>query len=358
MASNLPIARVRFYCDQISYRLSRGISVNGFYDVQATSTSNNLVGIKSGFGTEEDLFDMRPHNLVTFDTAASSASKDDHVVLSLDVTGETASKRSFIAILNHNLATASGKIRISASDTKSHITNDDLTGATAINCTEVVNAGGANGSSNMFAPASDGSTLVTSAEHDLRYVGIQFEGTSGQTGVTTGDGSFGSTDLTVGCVLVGEFFDAAPVDVNLTRTIDFDGVNVQESIGGQRFSTMLNHGRQTSSTSKSPFVTTTTQQQVFGGRMIYDMTMSHVAHDELMPAQYNTYNPSGDSFVNDVWNVTNGNHLPFIFSIDNTHTGTNAESSHIFARFGQSDLKMQQVASNRFNFKLRIEEEF
>lgn len=350
MANNLPIARVRFYTDQISYRLSRGVAVDGNYDVQATNTGNNLVGIKSGGGSEEDLFDMRPHNLVTFDTSASTASKADHVVLTLDMMGETSSKRSFIAILNHNLATATGKIRIAASNTESHVTNDNLTGATAINCTEVVNAGGADGSSNIFTPAADGSTIVTCAESDLRYWGIQFEGSNSN--------NFSSTDLTVGCVLVGEYFDAAPVDVNLTRTIDFDGVNVQESIGGQRFSTMLNHGRQTSSTSKSPFVTTTSQQQVFGGRMIYDMTMSHVAHDEVMPTQYNTFDPTGDSFVNDVWNITNGNHLPFIFSIDNTHTGSNAESSHIFARFGQSDLKMNQVASNRFNFKLRIEEEF
>lgn len=349
MANNLPIARVRFYCDQISYRLSRGVSVNGFYDVQATNTTNNLVGIKSGGGSEEDLFDMRPHNLVTFDTSASSASKADKVVVSLDMMGESASEHSFIAILNHNLATATGKIRISASDTKSHIENDDLTGATAINCTEVVNAGGADGSSNIFTPAADGSTIVTCAESDLRYWGIQFEGSD--------SGDFSSTDLTVACILVGEYYDAAPVDVDLVRTIDFDGVNVQESLGGQRFSTMTHHGRQTSGTSKSPFVTTTNQQQVFGGRMMYDMTMSHVAHDEVMPTQYNTYDPSGDSFVNDVWNMTNGNHLPFIFSIDNTHTGSNAESSHIFARFGQSALKMKQVASNRFNFGLRIEEE-
>tara|TARA_Y100001938_G_scaffold133783_1_gene193498 strand:+ start:3520 stop:4572 length:1053 start_codon:yes stop_codon:yes gene_type:complete len=350
MANNLPIARVRFYCDQISYRLSRGISVNGVYDVQATNTGNHLVGIKSGGGSEEDLFDMRPHNLVTFDTSASSTSKADHVILTMDTMGESASKHSFIAILNHNLNTATGKIRVSASDTKGNVDHEDFSGATAINCTEVVNAGSANGSSNIITPAADGHTLITCAESDLRYWGIQFEGSD--------SGNFSSTDLTVACVLVGEYFDAAPVDVNLTRTIDFDGVHVQESLGGQRFSTMVNHGRQTSSTSKSPFVTTTSQQQVFGGRMIYDMTMSHVAHDEIMPAQYNTYNPSGDSFVNDVWNMTNGNHLPFIFSIDNTHTGTNAESSHIFARFGQSALKMRQRASNIFDFKLRVEEEF
>jgi|TARA_R100000234_G_scaffold120128_1_gene105701 hypothetical protein len=349
MANNLPIARVRFYCDQISYRLSRGIPVNGRYDVQATNSGNNLVGIQSGGGSEDDLFDMRPSNLVTFDTAASATTKADHVVVSLDTMGESSSKHSFIAILNHNLATATGKIRIAGSDTESHVTNDDLTGATSLNCTEIVNAGGAD-EEDIITPASDGSTIVTMAENDLRYIGIQFEGSN--------SGNFSSTNLTVGSIMIGEYFDAAPVDVNLTRTIDFDGVNVQESIGGQRFSTMLNHGRQASSTSKSPFVTTTSQQQVFGGRMIYELTMSHVAHDELMPAQYNTFNPAGDSFVNDVWNMTNGNHLPFIFSIDNTHVGSNAESSHIFARFGQSALKMQQVASNRFNFRLRIEEEF
>ena len=99
MANNLPIARVRFYCDQISYRLSRGVSVNGFYDVQATSTGDNLVGIKSGGGSEEDLFDMRPHNLVTFDTSRGNGPAD-HVVISLDMMGESDSKHSFVAILN------------------------------------------------------------------------------------------------------------------------------------------------------------------------------------------------------------------------------------------------------------------
>ena len=94
MANNLPIARVRFYCDQISYRLSRGVSVDGFYDVQATNTGNNIVGIKSGGGSEEELFDMKPHNLVTFDTSASTTSRLDHVVVSCDMTGESDSKRS------------------------------------------------------------------------------------------------------------------------------------------------------------------------------------------------------------------------------------------------------------------------
>ena len=116
--ANMNIRQPRFYCDYINYRLSRGVAQDGRFDVQATSTGNNLVGIKSGGGTEAELFDMRPLNLVTFDTSASSAAKADHVVVSLDLMGETSSKVSFVAILNHNLATATGKIRISASDTK------------------------------------------------------------------------------------------------------------------------------------------------------------------------------------------------------------------------------------------------
>jgi len=50
--------------------------------------------------------------------------------------------------------------------------------------------------------------------------------------------------------------------------------------------------------------------------------------------------------------------LPFIFSCDKDSEGDNAESEHIFARFGQNSLDMQQVALDTFNISMRIEEEF
>ena len=158
--------------------------------------------------------------------------------------------------------------------------------------------------------------------------------------------------------MVGQYYDGSPVDINLTRSIDFDGVKVQDSIGGQRFSTMLNSGRQVSATSKAPFSTASSQMQVFGGRLKYDLTMSHVPSTDLMPTEYETYNAADDSFVEDVWNITNGPHLPFIFSCDNASIGANSESEHIYARFANSSLQMQQIASNVFNFNLSIAEEF
>jgi len=347
--ANMNAKTPRWYCDYINYRLSRGIAQNGNYDVQATSTGNNLVGIKSGGGTEAELFDMKPLNLVTFDTSASSAAKADHVVISLDVMGESDSKVSFVAILNHNLATATGKIRISASDTKSHIENDDLTSATTITCTEVVNADTI--STNIITPATDGSTIVRFSESDLRYWGIQFEGSD--------SGNFSSTDLTVGCILIGEYFDApnAP-DLSINRSIIFDKVNLTESIGGQRYSNMSSHGGTASSASKSPFSTATAGEQIFGGRMAYDLNFSFLASSDLMPDEYDIYNPTDDSFVEDVWNRVNGPHIPYIFSVDNSSEGDNAESEHLFARFANNSLDMSQVANDFWNVSMRIEEEF
>ena len=347
--ANLDIGTPRFFCDYINYRLSRGIAQNGNYDVQATSTGNNLVGIKSGGGTEAELFDMKPLNLVTFDTSASSAAKADHVVVSLDVMGESDSKVSFVAILNHNLTTATGKIRISASDTKSHIENDDLTGADAISCTQVVNADTI--STNVITPGTDGSTIVRFTESDLRYWGIQFEGSD--------SGNFSSTDLTVGCILIGTHHSmSVNPDMAVSRSIIFDKIDISESVGGQRYSNMSSYGRTASSASKSPFTTASVGEQTFGGRIAYDLTFSYLASTALMPDEYDIYNPTDDSFVERVWNRVNGPHIPFIFSIDDSSEGDNAESETIFARFAQDSLSAEQVSHKLWSTSLRVEEEF
>ena len=353
--ANQNIRIPRFYCDYINYRLSRGIAQDTRYDVKATGGSGATASRGLQSGTEAELFDMKPLNLCGFDTGGDT---DSRVVVSLDVMGESSSKISFVAILNHNLATAQGKIRISASDTKSHIEAVNFGSATAITCSEVVNADTVH-SNNVITPATDGSTIIKFAESDLRYWGIQFEGINGQTDAGDVDGTWGSTDLTVANILVGEIFEMphAP-DMSVKRSIMFDQVKIQESVGGQRYSNMTSHGRTASTTSKSPFTTTTVAQQVFGGRIAYDMSFSFLKSTDLMPDYYDTYNPTDDSTVEDIWNITNGPHLPFIFSIDKDSEGDNAESEHIFARFAQNNLDMSQVALDTFNISMRIEEEF
>ena len=349
--ANSQIGTPRFYTDQISYLMSRGVAQDGNFDAQATNSGNNLVGPEAGY-SEADLFDMRPLNLVSFDTTADSG--DDHVVISID-TQSDATNKSFVAILNHNLASCTGMVRIRSSNTAGHVEVADIGSATAVtSITDIVNG---DISSGFVKPDVDGSTIITwdatNASSFYRYWGIQFEGSNSNK-------FHGSTKLTVGAILLGEIYDMphAP-DLNITRMISYNRMNdLQESYGGQRFSNLKSFGRTAGSTSKSPFTTASNGYDSYGGRIIYDMSFSFLDSTDLMPDEYHTVGATYDSFVDDVWNKTNGNHLPFIFSIDKSSEGPDAESEHIFGRFANNSLDMAQVAPNVFNMKLTIEEEF
>ena len=344
--ANMNIRTPRFYVDHISYLLSRGVEQNGNFDVTATDAGAYLMGTFTT-GSEPELFDMRPLNKVTFDTSADT---DGHVLINID-TQSTSTKKSFVAILNHNMASADAKVLIKASDTESHIQAVDMGSATAMDTpTEVVNADTIG--SSIVIPDTDGSTIVKFNEMEKRYWGIQFEGNSSNT--------FGSTDLFVGCILLGEYYEMphAP-DLQVTRMISYNRLNdLQESYGGQRFSNLKSYGRTATSTSKSPFTTGSNGYESYGGRLIYDMSFSFIDSTDMMPDEYDVPLATDDNFVEDVWNKTNGNHIPFIFSIDKESEGNDAESEHIFGRFANNSLDMQQVAPDIFNISLTVEEEF
>ena len=343
--ANVNIRKPRFYCDSISYRRSRGVAVDTNFDVMTENSFANLVGIKSG--VEADLFDMRPSNLVTFNTKASATTRADHAIITLDLMGTTTNVCNFVAILNHNADSSNAKFRIASTDTESDIQTANMLSANVIQSTEVLNGTVSGVSPYTITPSADGSTILTFTETNDRFIGIQIEG--------QGSAFSSSNDFTVGCVLAGEFYDMTTPDMNVKRSISFDGVKVQESVGGQRFSNMVNQGKSAAEQNKSPFVTTTSPQQVFGGRMSYDMNFSYLKSTDVMPNDYSTHNPTDDSTIEDVWNKVNGNHIPFIFTADGTST---SESDYLFARFAQNFLDMQQVALDTFNISMRIEEEF
>jgi len=338
--ANMNISTPRFYTDIVNFLMSRGLGQDGNFDV---ITGSNLIGVQTG--SEAELFDMRPLNKVDFNTSAATS---DHVLVNID-TQSTSTKKSFVAILNHNMASADAKVLIKASNTESHVQAVNMGSATAMsNTADVVNG---DISTNHIAPETDGSTIVRFDESALRYWGIQFEGNSSNT--------FSSTDLFVGCILIGEYYDMphAP-DLNVTRMISYNRLNdLQESHGGQRFSNLKSYGRTAGSTSKSPFTTASNGYDSQGGRLIYDMNFSFINSTDLMPDEYDII-ADDDNFVDDVWNKTNGNHIPFIFSIDKSSEGDNAESEHIFGRFANNSLDMAQVAPNVFNVSLTVEEEF
>ena len=344
--ANMNIRTPRFYVDTLSYLLSRGMTQNGELDVIATDAGAYLMGTFTT-GSEIELFDMNPLNKVTF---ATSTDRNGHVLVTIDTQSAT-SKKNFVAILNHNMKSADAKVRIRGSFAETHVDDVDMGSASPMaNPVEVVNADDI--TSSVVTPATDGSTIVTFDESAYQFWGIQFEGSDGV--------NFdGSTDLFVGCILLGEYFDMpnAP-DLNVTSSIMFDGVKTLESAAGQRFSNMANSGRTHGATTKSPFTIGNPDYEGYGGRLAYDMSFSYLNATSVFPDRYESLVHTDDTVVSDVWNKTNGSHLPFIFSIDNAHAATNAESVHLFARFANNSLDLQQVAPDVWNVGFRVEEEF
>tara|TARA_R100000900_G_scaffold83683_1_gene65912 strand:+ start:10240 stop:11307 length:1068 start_codon:yes stop_codon:yes gene_type:complete len=354
--ANLDIRTPRFYVDYINFLKNRD-QAGGHYGI---STSTDQINVVSGNNIAE-LYDMRPLNQVEFNTTGDA---NGHVNLWFDLK-TSGFNIDFVAILNHNMHKADAKVRISASETLSevqavdHASADDTEGNMTL--TSVI---GTHQIQNNKASSDDesswgtGHTIVKFPESTHRYWGIQFEGTSGQTSVGHGDGDFdGSTNLKIGCILLGQYYDMPRTpDLSVKRSIDFDGVSVQESIGGQRFSTMTQHGRQNiEATNKSPFHTYYNSFGAYGGRMSYDMKFSYLNSTDIMPDNYNQFQNSDEGIIEDLWNKTNGRLIPFIFTQDGA---SSSYSDYLFARFAQDSLNMTQVAPDVFDISMRIEEEF
>tara|TARA_Y100000592_G_scaffold29057_1_gene46324 strand:+ start:5347 stop:6378 length:1032 start_codon:yes stop_codon:yes gene_type:complete len=342
--ANLNIRTPRFYVDRINYILNRGRTISQSCEIQATSNGNNTVGLKTG-SEVADLIDMRPLNQATFDTSATTDTQADTVVTRFDFAfGSYVT--NFVAILNHNMTSADAKFSIGYGS-EAQVETIGFTGGTVV--TPSVKLNGTE-SSNIITPQSDGHTLVTFNSAGSSDWGIQFQGSNG--------GNFdGTNDLKIGCILIGELYDMPhSPDLNVKRSIEFDKQKIQESLGGQRFSTMSSFGKSyLLDQNKSPFhdYTANGARGLYGGRMSYDMKFSFLNSTDVMPDDYSNFNDN--SVVDDLWNATHGRHTPFIFTQDGTST---SESDYLFARFGQDSLQMNQVANDMFDVSMKIEEEF
>ena len=341
--ANVNIRKPRFYVDWINYAMSRGTAQNNNYDV---ISDGNLLAISSG--SEAELFNMRPLNQVEFNTSNTTTKK---VLITIDSEStDGIIPFDFIAILNHNLTSAEGRIIAAASNDETEINNEDFaSGHTDIQPTEVVNANVTDSGDYPVVPRRDGTTIITFTNPAKRFYGIQFEGNNS-------NNFNASNNLKIGGIMIGQFYDMPHnPDLSLKRSIVFDQTTLQESLGGQRFSTMTNHGRRGAAQNMSPFQTDTNRWGSQGGRMTYDMQFSYLASTDVMPDDYSSIDRDDDAVINDVWNMTNGSHTPFIFTTDGTST---SESDYLFARFGSNTFEMNQVAHDTFNVSFKIEEEF
>ena len=137
--ANQNIRTPRFYTDMPNYLMARGVAQNGEFDVVATGGSGATATRGLQTGTEAELFDMKPLNKVDFDTSANTT---DHVLINIDLQSEHF-KTNYIAILNHNLVSAVGKIRIFAGDIAADVASVDGSACETadVNWGDIVDAG-------------------------------------------------------------------------------------------------------------------------------------------------------------------------------------------------------------------------
>ena len=350
--ANLNIRKPRFYVDLINFLQNR----DRFGGIETSGSTGEQIDVISG-NSVDGLYDMRPLNQVEFNTTGNT---DGHINLWFNLKTSTF-KVDFIAILNHNMHRADAKVKVSASETLSEVKAVNHTSADT--SPTLISKLGVEAVSSNFAQAdatdswTAGHTIIEFSRNTNTYYGIQFEGMNSQSSLT-GEGTFDATyNLKIGCILLGQYYDMPhSPDLSVKRSIDFDGVNMQESLGGQRFSTMTQHGRKTiADDNKNPFHTHFNSYGAFGGRMSYDMKFSYLNATDIMPNNYDSHDVTDEAVVEDLWNKTNGRHTPFIFTQDGTSTHY---SDYLFARFGQDSLNMTQVAPDVFDVSMRIEEEF
>jgi len=324
------IGTPRFYLDTNSWRMARG-------------RVNKISKITGTFNTESDindLIDLKPLNRCSFDTSENPTT---HIVIQLDTTNTSAeNKFDFIAILNHNIASAEGKIRVAYKETAFTGAGE---GTSVSNLTEVVNG---TVSGNVATPSYNGSTIVTFDEvtaNDGRYWAIEIED----------DSNFSATDLEIGSIMLGEYYDMPhSPDLSVKRDFEYDGVTLHQSLGGGEYSTATHFGGDDfdSNLFGQPFRhRTTTSFRRTGGRMSYDMKFSYLNDTNLMPSDLSS--PWGDSVFHDVWNKTSGRFNPFIFAVDGTSTTT---GDYIFARFNQDSFNATQVAPQVWDMSVKIRE--
>ena len=383
----------RFYLDTNNWRMARG-SDNKLSKISGTFNTGSTI---------DDLIDMKPLNRCSFDTSGNTT----HIILQLDsLTTSIHSKFDYIAILNHNLDTADGRVGVmyqiesgtttttfqnkliesgqnfestvsigdrvinTTDSSLAYVTNIDSDTQLTLNndimitgedykiftpvtgLTEVVNGtidnDGGSGSRDVADPAVNGSTILTFDEitgDDGRYWAIEIED----------DDTFSGTDLEIGLIMMGEYYDMPhSSDRAVKRTIDYDGVTIQQAIGGGEFANASHFGGDDFSSSYfgQPFRQGSTSYiRRAGGRISYDIKFSYLNDTDLMPS--NLAYPYGDTVFHDVWNKASGMYIPFIFGTDKTST---TMGDYIFARFQGDSLQATQVANQVWDISLKIKE--
>ena len=303
----------RFYIDNINWATAKGGVVSIVNEGEALSGATQNIN---------DIFNLKPSTTTEWSTDTDTTNVD----IGVGFTGVDHAV-DFMIILNHNLNTAGAEITAKYNNSASQINS----------MVSVLNA--AEGTQDYAAPAADGDTIFTfnqlTSEADFNII------------IKPSVTNF-TADVKIGCILFGKLH-TLPFGPTMGRSHQAQfPVKITESEGGVRFSNLPWTGVRQNS--YAPFRGATTYQ--YGGRLIHELTFTHLADTALIRSDLSAITESAD-FESDVLQKTLNSHLPFVFVLD---SASQVKGDYLFGRL--FDYASREIACQAFEISCRIEEEF
>tara|TARA_S200002703_G_C3802554_1_gene248128 strand:- start:4539 stop:5744 length:1206 start_codon:yes stop_codon:yes gene_type:complete len=312
-------------------------------DATITHDANSKIvaGLKvSGAGIPVGTTVISITNTTTFELSANveSGGSDTNITLTFsESTGTLLNETMFVAILGHNLKSADAKFQIQTDHA-----SDFSTGQTPA-MTDICNSAV---TSEFSIPATDGWSLITyTQDFDNRYQRLVID-----------DVSTFDTDIKIGCILWGVVYEFpnAP-DLNITKTFNYDGVSINESLGGQKYS-HATHLKNSSWTSTQAW-SSSNNKGFKSGRKKLDMSFSYLSESNAFPTDLYGFASTrkDESMVNRIIMMTNGGMYPLLLQLDGTDA--NEDDGFLWCRL-DNEPSFNQVAYNQYSTQLSFVEEF
>ena len=318
------------YLDIIQPLLEKGV-ITGTDQITGTgllTTASSII----------QLFDNKPNNTITIGGNGTNTQQTIVIDTNIDTDARLLAEPMFVAILGHNLKSADAKFKIETDDAS------DFGSAQTPAMTEVCNG---TISSSYSVPASDGWTLITFTQAtDNRYHRIVIDSTT----------SNYDEDIKIGCILYGTIYEFpnAP-DLNVKKSFSYDGVKVNESLGGQKYAhaTHLTNGSWISTS----FWDDSTEAPLKSGRIKLDMSFSFLSEGDVFSS--NVYRAESsqqdDAIVPKLLYLTNGGMFPFLLQLDKDDATSN--DGFLWCRL-DNEPSFSQVAFGQYTTQLSFVEEF
>ena len=276
-------------------------------------------------------------------------------------------------IINHNLNTSfrlGGNSYISG-----QFWNGDLSNELYIDLDKTDSINGASSVGTAYGIANNGYSIITgdllnelydssnNSQSD-RYSTFILTVVLGEIGE-----SYPPTDFNIGSIGFGNYIDLVAPDLNLIKSISYEGVKRQRSLSGADY-TNINYLGAPDWLNGQPWTLSNEDSSKArvgkNGRRSWNIKFSYLSNDDLFydisqsniagTTGFNTdgieNNFTAGSEIQLLWDLTLGGSLPFIFCPDKDAT----DPEFCVARFKDSVLKAEQVAYQTWNLSITVEE--